>query len=143
MTSVFDNHPPICPNFFCKRNYVLKQVPTNLLVQCLKIRSFFRASLYTRIWDHPTSQIVLELSWIQQDPQDLWHNTHTGIYPRTRLQAYFQYWEASCLCLACPLTTNSPNYEIQTSSHIFVLLKCRPRHNFRHFGQSETSISHL
>ena len=42
-------HPPtfdICHNFFFKRNYVLKQVPTHLLVQCHKIRSFFlKASL--------------------------------------------------------------------------------------------------
>ena len=37
-------HPPtfyICHNFFFKRNYVLKQEPTHLLVQCHKIRSFF------------------------------------------------------------------------------------------------------
>ena len=27
----------ICHNFLCKRNYVLKQVPTHLLVQCLRI----------------------------------------------------------------------------------------------------------
>ena len=43
-------HPPtfdICHNFLCKRNYVLKQVPTHLLVRCHKIRSFFflKASL--------------------------------------------------------------------------------------------------
>ena len=37
-------HPPTfdtCSNFLCKRNYVLKQVPTPLLDWCLKIRIFF------------------------------------------------------------------------------------------------------
>ena len=37
-------HPPtfdISPKFLCKRNYVLKMVPTNLLVWCLKICRFF------------------------------------------------------------------------------------------------------
>ena len=41
MTSVFDKWP----NFLCKIDYVMKQVPTHLLVLCHKIQFFLKASL--------------------------------------------------------------------------------------------------
>ena len=48
-------HPPTfdtCLNFLCKRNYILKQVPTHLL----KIRSFF--------WGLPWSSFPSQYTWL-------------------------------------------------------------------------------
>ena len=60
-------HPPTldtCPNFLCKRNYVLKQVPTHLLDRCLKICSFFdgfpyRFELFKTREEHATIYLMV------------------------------------------------------------------------------------
>ena len=72
-------HPPtfdICPNFLCKRNYVLKQVPTHLLVRCLKIRSFFSDGFpNTFIIYRNLSQGTIQ-RWQYRGAWPLWGHSH-------------------------------------------------------------------